>query len=91
MNKNTVKRSCTAGIPEFLPHQKNQVQQKEDMWPEINLWNVMFSVLGICAAAVGNALSNKKIMIMMLYIIMILNNMSLNMNTIHSMTERPFW
>ncbi|EMN7478833.1 TPA_asm: hypothetical protein G0G78_27765 [Salmonella enterica] len=63
MNKNTVKRSCTAGIPDFLPRQKdqkNQVQQKEDMWPEINPWNVMFSVLGICAAAVGNALSNQK-------------------------------
>ncbi|EJF5839941.1 hypothetical protein M8W81_004830 [Salmonella enterica] len=49
MSKNTVKRSCTAGIPDFLPRQKdqkNQVQQKEDMWPEINPWNVIFSVLG---------------------------------------------
>ncbi|EAM9431823.1 TPA_asm: hypothetical protein G0G78_27940 [Salmonella enterica] len=49
MNNNTVKRSCTAGIPDFLPRQKNQktqAQQKEDMWPEINPWNVIFSVLG---------------------------------------------
>ncbi|EAM8420258.1 hypothetical protein AC527_24030 [Salmonella enterica] len=63
MNKNTIERSCTAGIPDFLPRQKdqkNQVQQKEDMWPEINPWNVMFSVLGICATAVGDALSNQK-------------------------------
>ncbi|ECP4389792.1 hypothetical protein HMI96_005015 [Salmonella enterica] len=63
MNKNTVKRSCTAGIPDFLPRQKdqkNQAPQKEDTWPEINPWNVMFSVLGICAEAVGNALSNQK-------------------------------
>ncbi|HGG6757352.1 TPA: hypothetical protein ACJG9G_005560 [Salmonella enterica subsp. enterica serovar Java] len=62
MNKN-VKRSCTAGVPDFLPRQKdqkNQVQQKEDMWPEINPWNVMFSVLGICATAVGDVLSNKR-------------------------------
>lgn len=62
MNKNTVKRSCTAGIPDFLPRQKdqkNQVQQKEDMWPEINPWDVMFSVLGICAAAVGDTLSKQ--------------------------------
>lgn len=62
MNKN-VKRSCTAGVPDFLPRQKdqkNQAQQKEDMWPEINPWNVMFSVLGICATAVGDALSNQK-------------------------------
>ncbi|EBI7230378.1 hypothetical protein GVC69_004658 [Salmonella enterica] len=63
MNKNTVKRSCTAGIPDFLPRQKdqkNQVHQKEVMWPEINPWNVMFSVLGVCAATVGNTLSNQK-------------------------------
>lgn len=49
MSKNTVNRSCTAGIPDFLPRQKapkNQAQQKEDIWPEINPWNVMFSVLG---------------------------------------------
>ncbi|EAN5735791.1 hypothetical protein EJD04_23955 [Salmonella enterica] len=60
MNKNTVKRSCTAGIPDFLPRQKdqkNQVQQKEDMWPEINPWNVMFSALGGLAIF---ALSNSK-------------------------------
>ncbi|EHE1282173.1 TPA: hypothetical protein PAP86_004254 [Salmonella enterica] len=63
MNKNTVKRSCTSGVPDFLPRQKdqkNQAQQKEDMWPDINPWNVMFSVLGICATAVGDALSNQK-------------------------------
>ncbi|EIR3570564.1 hypothetical protein LWW51_002549, partial [Salmonella enterica] len=49
MSKNTVKRSCTAGIPDFLPRQKDQknpAQHKEEMWPEINPWNVMFSVLG---------------------------------------------
>ncbi|ENU6472113.1 hypothetical protein ACFIC3_001884 [Salmonella enterica] len=63
MKKNTVKRSCTAGIPDFLPRQKdkkNQEQYKEEMWPEINPWNVMFSVLGICATAVGDALSEQK-------------------------------
>lgn len=63
MSKNTVKRSCTAGIPDFLPRQKDQknpAQHKEEMWPEINPWNVMFSVLGISAEAVGNTLSNQK-------------------------------
>ncbi|EJJ8281449.1 hypothetical protein NKB77_005295 [Salmonella enterica] len=58
MNKNTVKRSCTAGIPDFLPRQKdqkNQVQQKEDMWPEINPWNVMFSVLGTIVSAIPDS------------------------------------
>ncbi|EAA4453019.1 hypothetical protein DRE43_25615 [Salmonella enterica subsp. enterica serovar Java] len=58
MNKNTVKRSCTAGIPDFLPRQKdqkNQVQQKEDMWPEINPWNVMFSVLGTIFSAIPDS------------------------------------
>ncbi|QXC16817.1 hypothetical protein [Citrobacter braakii] len=95
MNKNTVKRSCTAGFPDFLPRQKdpkNQAQQKENMWPEINPWNVLFSVLGVCGTAITETLSNKKIMITMLYIIMTLNNMSLNMNhTTHTMTELPFW
>ncbi|ENB7844753.1 hypothetical protein ABIU59_004521 [Salmonella enterica subsp. enterica serovar Newport] len=55
MNKNTVKRSCTSGVPDFLPRQKdqkNQAQQKEDMWPEINPWNVMFSVLGAVAPVI---------------------------------------
>ncbi|EHI5301501.1 hypothetical protein J9R20_004554 [Salmonella enterica] len=55
MSKNTVNRSCTAGIPDFLPRQKdkkNQAQQKEDMWPEINPWNVMFSVLGAVASVI---------------------------------------
>ncbi|AXC68416.1 hypothetical protein ACQSFC_20120 [Salmonella enterica] len=55
MNKNTVKRSCTAGVPDFLPRQKdqkNQAQQKEDMWPEINPWNVMFSVLGAVVSVI---------------------------------------
>ncbi|EAN5736021.1 hypothetical protein EJD04_25165 [Salmonella enterica] len=63
MSKNTVNRSCTAGIPDFLPRQKdkkNPEQHKEEMWPEINPWHVMFSVLGICAEAVSNALSNQK-------------------------------
>ncbi|ECN6753613.1 hypothetical protein N4D29_003646 [Salmonella enterica subsp. enterica serovar Newport] len=63
MSKNTVKRSSTAGIPDFLPRQKdqkNQGQHTEEMWPEINPWNVMFSVLGICAEAVSNALSTQK-------------------------------
>ncbi|EMW3851486.1 hypothetical protein AAE132_004412 [Salmonella enterica] len=58
MNKNTVKRSCTAGIPDFLPRQKdqkNQIQQKEDMWPEINPWNVMFSVLGTIVSAIPDS------------------------------------
>ncbi|ELZ8474559.1 TPA: hypothetical protein G8S40_001885 [Salmonella enterica] len=58
MNKNTVKRSCTAGVPDFLPRQKdqkNQVQQKEDMWPEINPWSVMFSVLGAVASVIPDS------------------------------------
>ncbi|EEK6070973.1 TPA: hypothetical protein G8R56_003554 [Salmonella enterica] len=48
MSKNTVKRSSTAGIPDFLPRQKdqkNQVQQKEDMWPEMNPWTLCFLFL----------------------------------------------
>lgn len=58
MSKNTVNRSCTAGIPDFLPRQKdqkNQVQQKEDMWPEINPWRVMFSVLGAVVSVVPDS------------------------------------
>ncbi|ECG0109839.1 hypothetical protein HZX00_002807 [Salmonella enterica] len=58
MSKNTVIRSCTAGIPDFLPRQKdqkNQVQQKEDMWPEINPWSVMFSVLGAVVSVVPDS------------------------------------
>ncbi|EBY8644631.1 hypothetical protein HBZ99_003870 [Salmonella enterica subsp. enterica] len=58
MSKNTVNRSCTAGIPDFLPRQKdqkNQVQQKEDMWPEINPWSVMFSVLGAVVSVVPDS------------------------------------
>ncbi|HAV0158011.1 TPA: hypothetical protein JFV33_005045 [Salmonella enterica] len=58
MSKNTVNRSCTAGIPDFLPRQKdqkNQAQQKEDMWPEINPWSVMFSVLGAVVSVVPDS------------------------------------
>ncbi|EAS0615730.1 hypothetical protein GL503_25375 [Salmonella enterica] len=63
MSKNTVNRSCTAGIPDFVPRQKdkkNQAQQKEDIWPEINPWNALFSVLGVCGTAITETLSNKK-------------------------------
>ncbi|EHN1697069.1 hypothetical protein KG383_004496 [Salmonella enterica subsp. enterica serovar Newport] len=58
MSKNTVNRSCTAGIPDFLPRQKdpkNQAQQKEDMWPEINPWSVMFSVLGAVVSVIPDS------------------------------------
>ncbi|ECJ9599491.1 hypothetical protein FQP43_16815 [Salmonella enterica] len=63
MSKNTVKRSSTVGIPDFLPRQKDQKNQgkhTEQMWPEINPWNAMFSVFGIYAEAVGNTLSTQK-------------------------------
>ncbi|EBS5580349.1 hypothetical protein DPU24_24615 [Salmonella enterica subsp. enterica serovar Oranienburg] len=63
MSKNTVKRSITAGIPDFLPRQKdlkNQRYHTKEKWPEINPWNVMFSVLGICSETIGNTLSTQK-------------------------------
>ncbi|EBW7149099.1 hypothetical protein BZK42_21900 [Citrobacter braakii] len=60
--------------------QKNQIQQKEDMRSEINPWDILFSVLGVCGTVITEILSNQKLMMTMLYIIMIQNNMSLDMN-----------